>query len=117
MPEPTLAPPGMIDSIVAALGADPIFTPGAHVRISTRSPVGHYRVPLYLRGKAAIIESVCEPAGINNEEEGYGLNAGIKRHYYRVAVPMTEIWPGYAGPPQDGLRIEIYETWLEEIAP
>jgi len=27
---------------------------------------------------------------------------------------MTEVWPGYEGTPRDGLRIEVYETWLEK---
>ena len=35
--------------------------------------------------------------------------------HYRVAFAMTEIWPGYAGQPHDGLLIEIYESWLERI--
>jgi nitrile hydratase subunit beta len=58
---------------------------------------------------------VIEPAGVDNEEEAYGRNAGMKRHYYRIAVPMTEIWPDYAGSQRDGLHIEIFETWLERI--
>ena len=52
--------------------------PGDRVRILTRSPVGHYRVPLYLRGKAGTVEAVIEPPGIDNEEEAYGRNAGIE---------------------------------------
>ena len=92
-----------------------MFGPGDRVRVATRSPIGHYRVPLYLRGKAATVEAVIEPHGIDNEEEAYGRNAGMKRHYYRIALPMTEIWPGYVGSPRDGLRIEVFETWLERI--
>ena len=99
--------------VVLALGEAPRFKPGERVRIATRAPVGHYRVPLYLRGKVAAVERVIEPAAIDNEEEAYGRNAGSRRHYYRLAIPLTEIWPGYAGPAQDGLRIEVFETWLE----
>jgi len=102
-------------AIVTAFGEAPIFGPGDPVRILTRSPVGHYRVPLYLRGKAGTVEAVIEPAGVDNEEEAYGRNAGAKRHYYRIAIPMTEIWPDYVGSPRDGLRIEVFETWLERI--
>jgi len=100
---------------VSALGEDPIFEPGDNIRILARSPIGHYRVPIYLRGKVGVVEAVIEPAAVNNEEEGYGRNAGSKRHYYRVAVLMTEIWPNYIGSPRDGLRIEVFETWLERI--
>ena len=101
--------------VVFALGEAPMFAPGDRVRVATRSPVGHYRVPTYLRGKAGEVEAVIEPMGVDNEEEAYGRNAGSKRHYYRLALPMTELWPGYAGPSRDSLRIEVFETWLERI--
>lgn len=103
------------DGIVWALGEAPAFAPGERVRILTRTPIGHYRVPTYLRGRSGTVEAVIEPAGLDNEQEGFGRNAGSKRHYYRIAMPLTEIWPDYAGSPRDGLRIEIYETWLERI--
>ncbi len=102
-------------SIVLALGEEPIFQPGDTIRILTRSPVGHYRVPRYLRGKTGSVESIIRPAAVDNEDEGFGRNAGSKRHYYRVAIPMTEIWPNYAGSARDGLRIEVFETWLERL--
>ena len=99
--------------IVKAMGEEPIFEVGDSIRISVRYPVGHYRVPRYIRGKRGSIEAVIEPAAVNNEEEGFGKNAGLKGHYYRVAIPLTELWPGYEGSRRDGLRIEVFETWLE----
>ena len=101
--------------IVKALGEEPAFKAGDRVRISVRYPVGHYRVPTYMRGKRGVVEMILAPVAVNNEEEGFGRNAGSKGHYYRVAVPLTELWPGYAGPPHDRLIIEIFETWLERI--
>jgi nitrile hydratase len=101
--------------IVLADGEGSIFRAGDKIRISNRSPIGHYRVPVYLRGKTGTVESVIEPKAIDNEQEGYGQNAGKKLHYYRIAVPLTEIWPHYVGSPRDGLRIEVFETWLERI--
>jgi len=103
-----------VSAVVTADGEEPVFKAGDIVVISSRFPVGHYRVPRYVRGKRCVIEAVIEPRGLNNEEEGFGRNAGQKRHYYRVAIPLTDLWPGYAGAAADGLRIEIYETWLEE---
>jgi nitrile hydratase subunit beta len=102
-----------ISTIVKAEGEEPIFKVGERVKISVRYPVGHYRVPHYIRGKHGTIEAVIEPAAINNEEEAFGINAGIKRYYYRVAIPLTELWEGYTGSSRDGLRIEVFETWLE----
>lgn len=55
-----------------------------------------------------------QPGAIDNEEEAYGRNAGKRRHYYRVAIPLADLWPGYTGPAHDSLRIEVYENWLEE---
>jgi nitrile hydratase subunit beta len=101
--------------LVYALGENPIFKPGDAIRILDRSPIGHYRVPIYLRGKTGNVDSVIEPVAVDNEEEGFGRNAGSRRHYYRIAVPMTEIWPDYEGSPRDGLYIEVFESWLEKI--
>jgi nitrile hydratase len=95
-------------------GERALFAAGDRVRIASRSPIGHYRVPTYLRGRLAVVDTVIEPAAVDNEAEGFGRDAGMKRHYYRVAVPMIDIWPDYAGSPRDGLYIEVFETWLEE---
>jgi nitrile hydratase subunit beta len=100
-------------SIVKTEGAEPLFKAGDVVKVRMRFPVGHFRVPNYIRGKRGCVEAVIEPPGINNEEEGFGRNAGVKRHYYCVAIPLRELWPNYAGSPNDGLRIEVFETWLE----
>ncbi len=102
--------------IVYADGERPVFAIGDRVRIATRSPIGHYRVPNYLRGRIALIESIIEPTAIDNEAEGFGRNVGVKRHYYRVAVPMSEVWPKYDGSPRDGLQLEVFEEWLEVAA-
>lgn len=99
--------------IIAALGEEPVFHPGDRIRVLEREPIGHYRVPTYLRGKRGAVDRVIEPAAVDNEEEGFGRNAGSKRHYYRIAIPLTEIWPDYTGAPNDGLYIEVFETWLE----
>jgi nitrile hydratase subunit beta len=98
---------------VYADGATPLFERGDAIRILNRSPIGHYRVPIYLRGKIGTVEAVIEPTGVNNEEEGFGRNAGSKLHYYRIAVPLSQVWSHYNGSSQDSLRIEVFESWLE----
>ena len=102
-------------AIVPAADEQPIFHLGDRVRVSDRSPIGHYRVPTYLRGKMGSVEAVIGPTLVDNEAEGYGRNAGSRRHYYRVAFAMTELWPHYRGSARDGLRIEIFESWLARI--
>lgn len=102
-------------TVVPALGELPSFDVGTRVRTGKRFPVGHYRLPTYLRGKVGVVERVIPTMGVDNEEEAYGRNAGSKGHYYRIAIPMSEIWPDYKGQAADGLRIEVFENWLERI--
>jgi nitrile hydratase len=106
--EPALA-------LVKASGEEPRFNVGERVLISVRYPIGHYRAPVYIRGKEAVVEAVIKPAAVNNEEEGFGRNAGSKLHYYRVGIPLVDLWPEYTGFPDDQLRIEIFETWLTSV--
>ncbi len=105
-PDPTI-------EVVMASGEEPAFRAGDTLRVLKRSPIGHYRVPLYLRGKIGAVEQVVHPAAIDNEEEAFGRNAGSKSYYYRMAFRMSDVWPGYAGSANDGLRIEVFQTWLE----
>jgi nitrile hydratase subunit beta len=58
-------------------------------------------VPTYIRGRRGRVQAVVEPAAINNEDEGFGRNAGVKRHYYRIAIPLSELWKGYVGSKYD----------------
>ena len=102
--------------IVKALGEEPAFKVGDAVRISVRYPVGHYRVPTYVRGMCATITAILY-SGVNNEDEGYGKNVGSKAHYYRLAIPQKDLWPGYTGGATDVLEIEVFETWLERTQP
>ncbi len=110
---PMAKPP--LQGVVPALNELPAFSPGDAVRVGVRSPIGHYRVPIYLRGKTGTVVQVIEPAMVDNEAEGFGKNAGSKRHYYRISIPMTQVWADYQGSPRDELRIEIFETWLERV--
>jgi len=115
MNQSTATKPSEFSGVVMAEGEQPLFAAGDSVRVSVRYPVGHYRVPRYIRGKRGRVEAVITPRAVNNEEEGFGRNAGCKRYYYRIAIPLTELWQGYTGSASDSLRIEVFETWLEEI--
>lgn len=104
-----------LPGIVYAVGEEGLFPPGQAVRVKTHSPIGHYRVPIYLRGKTGVVQRVLEPMQLDNEREGYGQNGGDKRHYYRVTFPMRKLWSDYAGPAHDTLNIEVFEHWLERV--
>ena len=103
------------EHIVYADGEKPQFKSGDSVRVDQRSPVGHYRVPKYMRGKPGVVEALIEPRAVDSEQEGFGRNAGDRGYYYRIAVRLTDIWAGYRGSPRDSVHIEIFESWLERI--
>ncbi len=106
--------PTPLPGIVPWLADLPVHAAGDRIRVLKHEPICHYRVPTYLRGAEGVVDRVIRPSFIDNEEEGYGRNAGHRGFYYRVAIPMTQIWTEYAGPATDQLYIEIFETWLEK---
>jgi nitrile hydratase subunit beta len=97
------------DDDVLVLDDQPTFRPGDHIRISWRSAVGFRSLPFYLRGKRGTVEAIVEPhdGGDNDGQDGCA-----PARAYRLAIPLTEIWPDYVGSPRDGLRIEVVEPWL-----
>ncbi|MBS0333228.1 MAG: nitrile hydratase subunit beta, partial [Proteobacteria bacterium] len=58
MTTPDLAPLDLRPDIVLAGGEAPRFAAGDRVQVMTRSPIAHYRVPQYLRGKTGVVQSV-----------------------------------------------------------
>lgn len=90
------------------------FAVGDRVRIARRRPIGHYRTPVYVRGRVGEIERVLAHF-LDPEEEGYGRNAGATARLYRVRLKQRDLWPDYAGAPDDELQIEVFEPWLEAV--
>ena len=69
-----------------------------------------------LRGKTGMVEAVIEPAGIDNEEEAYGRNAGGQAPLLPHRHPDgRRSGRTMRARRSDGLRIEVFETWLERI--
>jgi hypothetical protein len=64
--------------IVLAPGEEAIFRPGDKVRLKDRTPIGHYRVPTYLRRKTGVIEAVIEPTGMTTRKKVMaGMQASV----------------------------------------
>jgi nitrile hydratase subunit beta len=91
-----------------------LYKIGDLVHVSVRFPVGHYRVPMYMRGKQVEIIRILG-LYVNPEEEAFGRNAGNKMWCYMIRIPQNKLWSGYAGDEGDTLEVEIFESWLEEI--
>lgn len=90
----------------------PHFAPGDRVAVRVAFPRGHVRTPTYIRGKAGVVERVlgqfADPSDL-----AYGRRDGPRRRLYRVRFRQAEVWPDYAGRPEDTVDVEIYEHWLE----
>jgi len=69
---------------------------GDLVKVKVKFPIGHYRVPTYIRGKQGHISKNLGRY-INPEEEAFGKNAGNKMWYYAVSFLQKSVWPDYTG--------------------
>lgn len=85
---------------------------GDTVNVAIRYPIGHYRVPFYLRGKQVQVTRILGTY-VNPEEEAFGRNAGNKTWCYLISINQKELWPAYGGKENDRLEIEVFEPWLE----
>ena len=112
-PSMPLAQPAPVPGIIFALDETPLFAAGDQIRISVRFPVGHYRVPNLHPRKSGRGRAGDRTARAQQRRGRLRAKRRIEGYYYRVAIPLTSLWPDYAGAPEDGLRIEVFETWLE----
>ena len=88
------------------------FRPGDRVKVRRAFPPGHLRTPWYIRGRTGEIERICG-AFANPEELAYNRPGLPRQPLYRVRFRQAELWPDYAGRPEDTIEIEIYQHWLE----
>ena len=45
----------------------------------------------------------------------YGFDGKPEKVLYRVRFAQSHEWPGYAGPANDVIEMEVYEHWLEPV--
>ena len=91
----------------------PEFSDGETVRVREDYPIGHFRTPVYLRGKTGRVTKKLG-AFANPELLAYALQ-GPKKTLYQVHFRQAELWPDYAGPAHDTLVVDLYEHWLEKV--
>lgn len=101
------APPHVDPEGVAAR-----FAVGDHVRARNVHPVGHTRLPRYVRGKQGVVATV---RGVyhfaDTNAHGQGLNP---QFVYSVRFTARELW-GPAANPRDTLHIDLYDDYLERV--
>ena len=88
------------------------FQPGEPVRIRADDHPGHHHTPLYLKGKAGVIDHFLSEDR-NPETLAYGQDGKPMVPVYTVRFMQKELWPDYRGADSDVLLSNILETWLE----
>jgi nitrile hydratase len=88
------------------------FKVGQRVRARNINPVGHTRLPRYIRGHLGTIMS---DHGVfdfqDTDAQGYTL-PDRPQHVYTVSFTARELW-GDAANPKDTMQAELWEDYLE----
>ena len=88
------------------------FGTGDRVHVLRMYPLGHVRIPWYIRGKSGVVERLCG-AYPNPEELAYHRSGLPAKPLYRVRFRQRDVWPDYRGSAADTVDVEVYEHWLE----
>jgi nitrile hydratase subunit beta len=86
---------------------------GEPVRARNLNPVGHTRLPRYVRGKLGTIVRVSGVFNLEDTDtEGYSLPGDNPQPVYLVRFGARELWGEQAGR-RDAVLIELWEDYLE----
>lgn len=90
--------------------APPAFAVGDRVRARVINPVGHTRLPRYVRGRVGVIERL-HGAHVFPDRHAHG--EGEHPHpLYSVRFAARELW-GPDAAPRDSVRLDLWEPYLE----
>jgi nitrile hydratase len=87
-----------------------LYKIGDKVRARMMNPLGHTRLPRYVRGRAGAIARVH---GVHVFPDVNSTGKGEDPHWlYSVAFDAAEIW-GPEGKPGDAIHLDLWEPYLE----
>ncbi len=90
--------------------APALFAVGDSVRTKMMNPLGHTRLPRYVRGRSGTIARIH---GVHVFPDANSTGHGEDPHWlYSVAFDATEIW-GSDGKPGDAIHVDLWEPYLE----
>ncbi len=88
------------------------FKVGDRIRIRNINPVGHTRVPRYIRGKVATIERAY---GVFIFPDTHAAQAGEKpQHLYAARFSARELW-GEQANPLDNVVVDVWDDYVDPI--
>jgi nitrile hydratase len=92
---------------VRAIGRSALFSTGDAVRVSVVHPVGHTRLPRYVRGRTGTVRAV-HPAFVFPDTHAHGQGEQ-PQHVYAVSFAARELW----GEGDHVVNVDIWESYLE----
>ena len=88
----------------------PKFKAGDHVVARTMNPLGHTRVPRYVRGRKGVID---RDHGVFIFPDTNALLLGKKpQHVYAVRFAAQELW-GREASPRDAVYVDLWDDYLD----
>lgn len=92
------------------LAVTPRFTIGDRVRVRNVHPIGHTRLPRYVRGKTGTVDRVH---GVHElQDTGWDHPRGQAQTLYTVRFDVSELWGDWAES-NETLRIDMWDSYLE----
>ena len=88
---------------------EPLFSVGDEIVVRNIHPMGHTRLPRYVRGKRGVIARIYGAQGFQDEPT---VADNSPQHVYSVVFEVSELWGGNAEPNQL-LYIDMWECWME----
>jgi nitrile hydratase len=92
------------------IAAPPAFRPGEGVRARNLNPLGHTRLPRYVRGREGVVER-WHGAHVFPDVHAHG-GAEDPQHLYSVRFTARELW-GPGASERDTVRLDLWEPYLE----
>ncbi len=89
----------------------PQFKSGDRVIVRNINPVGHTRVPRYVRGRHGVI---ARDHGVFIFPDSHALGQGNNpQHVYSVCFTAQELW-GNDAPPHNKIYVDLWDNYLNQ---
>lgn len=119
---PVATPPLTADKVLPAImagaptlretSATPRFAAGQAVRARDINPVGHTRLPRYVRGRRGTIE--CDHGAHVFPDSNARFEGENPQYLYTVRFEARELW-GEAANPADAVYLDLWESYLDVV--
>lgn len=90
-----------------------LFASGQSIRVSTRSQIGHTRVPRYVRGK---VGKIIRNNGVFQFADAVAVGCGTnEQHCYTVSFTARDLWSETPRDCTDSIYLDLAEAYLEQL--